>query len=310
MAKFYRVRLGKSNVHAEACFEGGFVGTDFDLYIDLTGNLPDEWRRFNEEFIPKFIEKEPDRSRISAGLACGAIWTVSKGMQNGDVILCPDGKGRYRVGEVDGDYYYKGDAILHHRRPITWNDKYINRSDMSEELRKSTDSTLTAINISKYSDEIESFLVGTGKPKLSTTDELIEDPTAFAMESHLEDFLIANWKQTELGQNYDIYEEEGELVGKQYQTDTGPMDILAVSKDNSTLLVVELKKGRASDAVVGQTLRYMGYVSEVLSEENQKVKGLIIALSDDKRLQRALIPLNGSIEFYRYEINFSLKKIE
>ena len=54
----------------------------------------------------------------------------------------------------------------------------------------------------------------------------------------------------------------------------------------------------------------MGYVSEVLSEENQKVKGLIIALSDDQRLQRALIPLNGSIEFYRYEINFSLKKAE
>ena len=181
---------------------------------------------------------------------------------------------------------------------------------MSEELRKSTDSTLTAINISKYSEEIESFLGGSGKPKLSTDDELIEDPTAFAMESHLEDFLIANWNQTELGQNYDIYEEDGELVGKQYQTDTGPMDILAVSKDKSTLMVVELKKGRASDAVVGQTLRYMGYVSDVLSEDNQKVKGLIIALSDDQRLRRALIPLDGKIEFYRYEINFRLKKVE
>jgi len=309
MARFYRVRLGESSIHAEACFEGGFVGTDFGLYIDLTGKLPDEWRRFNEEYIPSFIEKEPGKSKISAGLACGSIWTVSKGMKNGDVLLSPDGKGNYRIGEVNGDYYYKGEEVLHHRRPVAWTTKYISRSDMSKELGKSVDTPLTAINISKYSEEIESFLVGTGKPKLSANDELIEDPTAFAMESHLEDFLIANWNQTELGRDYDIYEEEGELVGKQYQTDTGPMDILAVSKDNSTLLVVELKKGRASDAVVGQTLRYMGYVSEVLSEQHQKVKGLIIALSDDQRLQRALIPLHGAIEFYRYEINFSLRKV-
>ena len=32
------------------------------------------------------------------------------------------------------------------------------------------------------------------------------------------------------------------MVGRQYQTDTGTMDILAISKDKRTLLVVELKK--------------------------------------------------------------------
>ena len=55
---------------------------------------------------------------------------------------------------------------------------------------------------------------------------------------------------------------------QQYQTDTGPLDILAISKDKKQLLVVELKKGRASDAVVGQTLRYMSFVQEMaLAEE-------------------------------------------
>ena len=52
--------------------------------------------------------------------------------------------------------------------------------------------------------------------------------------------------------------------------------------------VVELKKGRASDAVVGQLLRYMGYVKDELLEEDQMVKGIIIALTDDQRLKRAL----------------------
>ncbi len=74
-----------------------------------------------------------------------------------------------------------------------------------------------------------------------------------------------------------------------------------------TLLVVELKKGRASDVVVGQTLRYMGYVQEELAEANQTVKGVIIALDDDPKLRRALL-VTPVIQFYRYQISFKLVK--
>ena len=127
------------------------------------------------------------------------------------------------------------------------------------------------------------------------------------MEKHLEDFLVENWAHSELGKDYDIYQEEGENVGQQYLTDTGPLDILAISKDRKTLLVVELKKGRASDVVVGQILRYMGYVKEELAEEGQTVKGVIIALEDDKRIQRALT-MTPNISFYLYQISFKLVK--
>jgi restriction system protein len=98
----------------------------------------------------------------------------------------------------------------------------------------------------------------------------------------LEDFLIVNWSKTPLGADYEIFSEDGTLVGQQYSTDTGPIDILAISKDRKTLLVVELKKGRASDAVVGQILRYMGYVKDQVAEEGQLVEGVIIALEDDQ----------------------------
>ena len=54
------------------------------------------------------------------------------------------------------------------------------------------------------------------------------------------------------------------------------------------MLVVELKKGRASDAVVGQILRYMGFVRDELAESEQMVRGVVIALDDDQRLRRAL----------------------
>jgi restriction system protein len=99
------------------------------------------------------------------------------------------------------------------------------------------------------------------------------------------------------------------FVGQQYSTDTGPIDILAISKDKKSLLVVELKKGRASDAVVGQILRYMGYIKDQVAEDGQLVEGVIIALEDDQRLKRAL-SIVPSVTFYRYEVNFSLKKAE
>ena len=73
------------------------------------------------------------------------------------------------------------------------------------------------------------------------------------------------------------------------------------------MLVVELKKGRASDNVVGQIQRYMGYVACELAEEGQTVKGIIIALDDDQRIRRAL-SVAPNIDFYKYQVSFQLFK--
>jgi restriction system protein len=301
---YYRVMLGQKSVYAAECFAGSFIGTDFGIDQDLTKKLPEEWRAFNQEFIPIYLAKHPDKTKIGAGLACGALWTVSKGITRGDLVLCPDGSGHYRVGEVNGDYTYEPGKILFHRRPVQWLNVSIDRAAMSEALRNSTGSIGTVSNISRYSEEIERLIGGVSAPKLISTDETVEDPTAFALEEHLEDFLVKNWAQTELGKEYDIYEEDGEKA-QQYQTDTGPLDILAISKDKKRLLVVELKKGRASDAVVGQTLRYMSFVQEMLAEKDQTVHGIIIALEDDQRIRRALAMVSN-ILFYRYQISFKL----
>jgi restriction system protein len=250
----------------------------------------------------------PGKSKIAAGLACGALWTVSKGIAKGDIVLCPDGTGIYRVGEVTGDYFYEPGKPLFHRRPVRWLPTAIDRTALSVPLRRSTGSIGTVSDVSQYHDEIEKLIGGTTPPTLVSTDPTVDDPSAFAMEKYLEDFLVQNWTQTELGKDYDIYEEDGDIVGQQYQTDTGPLDILAISKDKKKLLVIELKKGRASDLVVGQTLRYMGYVKEELAEDNQTVHGTIIALDDDLRIRRALI-VTPNIDFYRYQVSFKLTKL-
>lgn len=306
MKSYHRVMLGRGSVHAEECFAGNFIGTDFGIYQDLTNKLPDNWRAFNKEFIPVFLAAHPEKSKIGAGLACAALWTVSKFLQNGDVVLCPDGTGKYQVGEVSGGYYYEPGKILCHRRPVTWLNVTIERAAMSEELRNSAGSTGTICTISKYGDELAKLIGGVAAPKLISTDATVEDPSSFALEEHLEDFLVKNWPHTEFGKEYDVYEEDGEKA-QQYPTDTGPLDILAISKDRKVLLVVELKKGRASDAVVGQTLRYMSFVQEELAEEGQTVRGVIIAHEDDQRIRRALT-MTPNITFYRYQVSFKLVK--
>jgi len=71
--------------------------------------------------------------------------------------------------------------------------------------------------------------------------------------------------------------------------------------------VVELKKGRVGDVVVGQIQRYMGYVKDELGEQGQVVKGVIVAFEDDIRIRRAL-SVAQNIEFYTYKISFKLEK--
>ena len=309
MKNYFRIMLGKKSVHAAECFAGGFIGSGFGGIVrDVSGDLTDDFRSFSQRFIPEMQAISPDKSKIALGLWCGFAWTICKNIRIGDIVLCPDGSGNYHVGEVTGPYFYVEGGTLPHRRPVHWLDKTIARAEMSDALRNSAGSIGTVSELSKYSDELGKLIGEDAPPALIATDCTVEDPAAFALEKHLEDFLVQNWGGTELGKAYDIFEEEGERVGQQYLTDTGPVDILAVSKDRKSLLVVELKKGRASDVVVGQTLRYMGYVQEALAEPGQIVRGVIIALEDDNRLRRALA-MTPNIEFFRYQISFKLIRV-
>ncbi|MGC9156428.1 MAG: endonuclease NucS domain-containing protein, partial [Ferrimicrobium sp.] len=235
---------------------------------------------------------------------------ISKWLQQGDLVLCPDGAGTYQVGRAISDYYYVEGQVLPHRRKVEWLGTSIQRTAMSEALRRSASSGGVVVNLTNYAAEIAQLINIAeliSAPPLVASDPDIEDPVSFALEKHLEDFLVRNWNQTILGKEYAIFQEDGELVGQQYLTDAGPIDILAVSKDNRRLLVLELKRGRASDVVVGQILRYMGYLQSEVATDGQVVEGVIIALEDDKKLRWAL-QLVPNVRFLRYRLNFELRE--
>ena len=307
MKKFYRVMLGKQSIYAEECLRDGFIGAGYGIDEDLTPYFSEDWRDFNKALIPTYLRQNPGKSKVAAGLSCGALWSISQGMKIGDIIFSPNGKGRYAVGEVVSDYLFRPGRHLPHQRSVRWRDLLIDKSDFSTEIQNSVAAMRSIISLDKYGAELEA-LIGSDSPQqvLVSTDETIEDPVVFALERHLEDFLIHNWAQTPLGRDYVIYQDE-ENTGRQFQTDTGFIDILAVSKDRQELLVVELKKGRASDTVVGQIQRYMGFIAEDIAEDHQRVRGVIIALEDDLRIKRAL-KVAPNIDFYKYEVRFDLIK--
>lgn len=307
MKNYIRVILGAKSIFAKECYDGNFIGADYGIEQDLTDELPENWRDFNAKFREIWLKKHPGKSKVAAGLACGMLWTVCKGINMGDIVICPDGLGKYYVGEVTSQYHYHPGANLPHQRSVKWYPEQIDRAAMSQELKNSTGSTGTTAYITSYANEIESLIGNNKPPVIISTDPSVENASEFALEKHLEDFLVKNWKQTDLGKHYNIYEIDGEIIGQQFPSDTGPIDILAISKDKTTLLVVELKKGRVSDNVVGQIQRYMGYVKEELAEPNQEVKGVIIGLEDDIRIKRALA-VTTNIDFYRYQIIFKLHK--
>lgn len=130
----------------------------------------------------------------------------------------------------------------------------------------------------------------------------------FYMESQLEDFIINNWGNTELGKKYDLIYEKGDLISKQYRTEIGIIDILAKDKKNKNYVVIELKRNQTSDDTFGQLTRYMGWVKRHLKDDN--VKGIIIAGKYDKKLDYALEYAPFDTDVFIYNVSFTLNEFK
>ncbi len=130
--------------------------------------------------------------------------------------------------------------------------------------------------------------------------------TRFLLERYLHEFMRDNWDTISLGQEWDLREEDGELVGYEYPAgEVGQIDLLAQHKTEPRWLVIELKRGQSSDETVGQVLRYMGWVKRDLADTSDTVEGLIIAHSMDPRLHYAL-EYTSNLSVKLYKVDFRL----
>lgn len=305
--RYYKIHQGPQNAHARLAVEQGFVGIGYNMPDMSKINLSDP--QIRELIRNLYIETHPQATNQAIGSGSGAVIRFITSLQNGDILLVPLGDGTYKVGELIGDYYYAGpDQVIPHRRNVRWY-ATLDREKFSQPLKNTLGAIGTLSDITHQSIEIEALLSGDNVRVESIQANV--DQSEFALEKHLEDFLIENWNNTEFGTEYKLMtDEDGGLIAQQYQTEVGPLDIIAIKNDRSEILILELKKGRSGDAVVGQMLRYITAIKKEVAEPNQNIRAVILTGQDDKKIRYALEALNGLVEFMVYKINFSINKIE
>lgn len=128
----------------------------------------------------------------------------------------------------------------------------------------------------------------------------------FALEKHLEEFIYHNWSHIDFGRPLALFRDGSGRDGRQWHTgQIGSIDFLCQDETDGSFTVIELKKGRPTDRVIGQLQRYMGWVSENLSDAAE-VRGIIISPAiSDLHLQYAL-RATKNIEWKCYEFTFRL----
>ena len=156
------------------------------------------------------------------------------------------------------------------------------------------------INIQDSGEIIQEIIDPIDQTSSSITKTISSKSSSYSKEKKLENFMINNWEEIPLSENYDLVPNKSTGKPGQNWAGSGPLDILAIKKDKSELLVIELKKDQASDEVVGQITRYMGWIKKNIAKENQEVKGLIIALDDDRNMRLSL-EIVKDVKFLRYK---------
>jgi RecB family endonuclease NucS len=152
-------------------------------------------------------------------------------------------------------------------------------------------------------DEYEKLVVAVAEE--SSVEEASD--LLFPLESHLRDFIAANLATVRpQGLALRLYEDPTGRDGVEYQTDVGPIDILA-QDSNDDFVVFELKLSKGPDRAVGQVLRYMGWVSRHLAG-SKKVLGVIVAREIDEKLKYA-VSLVPSIVVLEYKVRFDLRPV-
>jgi len=141
---------------------------------------------------------------------------------------------------------------------------------------------------------------------LALEEDGLEPAQLFGLERYLQEFIRDNWEMIKEFKDWFLYEEDGNQVGFEYNTnEIGRIDLLAHHKSEPRWLVIELKRGQTSDQTVGQVLRYMGWVYKNLADPKELVEGMVICKSSDASLNYALLNTKN-VRLLVYEVDFQL----
>jgi hypothetical protein len=281
----------------------------FDLANNLISigwkQLGDVSKMTREQLAEAVASTYLDKPPHTKGLYANMIWAFYHEIGLGDVVIARRGrKALAAVGKVSRSAFYAPGKNPAHGHPnfleVAWQEQPRDKVFPGVVFPMQT---LTELSEEQFRSLLEGSNIQAGPEEIS---EAIEDPNAFVLEKYLEDFIVSNFDTIFKGE-LKIYEDADGNDGQQYPTDVGPMDILAVEPKSKSFIVIELKKGRPSDQVIGQVLRYMGWVKKNLCANGQAVRGLVICRDPDPKLSYAL-EMTSNIDVRYYSVSFKLRE--
>lgn len=90
-----------------------------------------------------------------------------------------------------------------------------------------------------------------------------------------------------LVENPSLIQEGFQIKGRQENIVTGRYDLFGIDKENN-YVVIEVKKGRASEMALPQIARYMGLIKEKLNLKKEELHGIIFCQKASTKLKYAL----------------------
>lgn len=120
---------------------------------------------------------------------------------------------------------------------------------------------------------------------------------SYDYEKDMQKNFFEKWNNIGFSEDYYIVDESHE--GKYKAGEIGEIDLLAHHRTKNEWLILEFKRGMSSDKVVGQTLRYMGWVYKNLANSADKINGAIICSDFDENVELSLNMLSD-IKMYVY----------
>lgn len=130
--------------------------------------------------------------------------------------------------------------------------------------------------------------------------------TEKALEEHLEQ----HWDETPfaaIGIELARRDVHG-FAGRQVFTPVNAIDLLGYRKNAREWWVFELKRGRPSDAVVGQVSRYLSWIEDERKKHRERTVGAIIARHADRKLRYAA-RANPRLSVWEYDDELTLQQV-
>lgn len=285
--------LIKNNKHWEGIHrQGNMITSDMEKLKSVLKLLLDESKPIKER-IDRIMPK--NKPPMIKGLGRAALTPVL-------LVVYPNKYGVYNsVVEAGMKRFGKFPSFKNE----SFAEKYVIINELINNLAKQNELSLWQMDEVWWQNTVGSL------PSEEETKEKETEESGFSapIESQLEDIVISSWENIPKFKDLEILQEDGEYIGQQYDTkEVGRIDLLCKDKKTGDFVIIELKRGRESDKVVGQTLRYMGWVKKNLAKEGQNVCGLIITFEGDpdSRLKYSLEPIKDLIELKFYKISITI----